>query len=121
MNNLRQIGVENLPRLAQFRTVRGLLGNDKEVFTAVSVFDNHLSHLGILNGDILIVKVGKHFNESNLYVWRTPSGQMARYGETTCAEIVLHNGKGQRETFFRVEVEMLGVVVRVERDLKIRR
>ena len=121
MNNLRQIKVTDFPRLAQFRTVRGLLGNQTEVFTAVSVFDNHLARLGILTGDILIVKITRHFNESNLYVWRTPHGQMARYGRETLAEITLHNGKGLSETFFRSEVEMLGVVVRVERDLKVKR
>ncbi len=121
MNNLKQIGVETFPRLAQFRTVRGLFGNDSEVFSAVPIYDNALKHLGILSGDMLIVKITKYFNEANLYVWRTPVGQMARFGETSCAEIVLSNGRNRRETFFRSEVEMLGVVVRVERDLNIRR
>ncbi len=46
---------------------------------------------------------------------------MARFGEMTCAEIVLSNGENQREIFFRSEVEVLGVVVRVERDLKVKR
>ncbi len=121
MNNLRQIKVTDFPRLAQFRTVRGLLGNQTDVFTAVPIYDNSLAHLGILANDILIVRVTKHFNEANLYVWRTPSGQMARYGRETLAEITLQNGKELFETFFRSEVEMLGVIVRVERDLKIRR
>ena len=118
---LNKIHVSDFPRLSQLRPVRGLFGDHAEVFTAVPIYDNSLAHLGILSGDILIVRVTKHFSESNLYVWRTPHGQMARYAETTCAEIVLSNGQNLRETFFRVEVEMLGVVVRVERDLKVKR
>ena len=119
MNNLRQI--ETFPRLSQFRIVRGLFGNETEVFSAVPIYGNSLAHLGILTGDILIVKITRHFNEANLYVWRTPHGQMARFASMTCAEIVLSNGKDKSETFFRSEVEMLGVVVRIERDLKVRR
>ncbi len=123
---LRRIEINELDflmknQISRFRTIRKVNDSETDVFSGVPFAGNTLEHLGIFHGDILIVKITKHFNESNLYVWQTPHGKTAKFARETMAEITLHNGKEWTETFFRSEVEMLGVVVRVERDLKIRR
>ncbi len=93
MNNLQHTSIAGFPRLSQFRTVRGLFGNDAEVFSAVPIYDSALTHPGILSGDILIVKITKHFNEANLYIWNTPHGRTAKFARENRAEITLRSGK----------------------------
>jgi len=113
--------LEKLPEISSFRTVRDLNDATGDIFVGIKMFGKTLEHYGIFHGDILIVKLTKNFNSENLYVWNTPHGKTAKFAEKKLAEIALHNGGDWRETFFQSEVEMLGVVVRIERDLTVKR
>lgn len=104
--------------IASFRDVRPVTNAaPRDRFLGIPVTGNSLKHLGILHGDILITKLAKDFTENDLCVWRTPLGRTVKFASEDCAEITLHNRGEWRETFFRNEVELIGIAVRVERDI----
>lgn len=87
-------------------------------FIGVPVAGDTLNHLGILHGDLLIVKLTQNYgSESNLAVWETRHGWTAKFAYENLDEIVLHNKADWSQTWMTDEVKLIGVVVRVERDL----
>lgn len=101
-----------------FRTVRAIGPGDQfqRVF-GVPVVGESLKEKGILDGDLLICKVTKDYEDGKIGVWQTPHGRTAKYAYyDTDSCVVLHNENGWRQSWDPHEIRLLGIVVRVERD-----
>lgn len=101
-----------------FRDVRLVETSDKQArFVAVPVEGDSLKDEHILNGDMLICRVTRDYEDGRIGLWQTPSGRTAKYATYgPDGFIVLHNRNGWRQTWERGEITLLGVVERVERD-----
>lgn len=88
---------------------------------AVRHAGNTLSHLGIFDNDLLVIKPETEYEagDNRLYVLETPNGKTAKFVESAGDEssITLTNQADWRQTWQQAEVHCLGVVIRVERDL----
>ncbi len=90
-----------------------------ELFT-VEQIGSTLNRIRIFHGDKLIVKRCSEFNETNLYVFDTPDGKTAKFAFEFFGDIFLHNNLKWSFNYKAEEVKVLGVVVRVERDLEVK-
>jgi SOS-response transcriptional repressor LexA len=107
-------------KIEKFRTIREPRNAKlSDRFAAVPVCGDSLIEQGIFNGDILIFKFTEFAVPSRLCIWQTPEGITAKFAEKSGEDefITLHNRSGWRKCFFANEIKMIGVVVRVERDL----
>jgi SOS-response transcriptional repressor LexA len=102
-----------------FRDVRLIPGSDRLArFAAVPVEGDSLKEQGILDGDILIMRITKVYEDGKLGVWQTPSGRTAKYAVYDLdGYVVLHNDNGWTQHWNDGEIRLLGIVARVERDL----
>lgn len=101
-----------------FRDVRLIESNDQTArFVAVPVDGDSLKDQGILNGDFLICKITNVYEDGKIGLWQTPHGRTAKYAykENDC--VTLHNENGWRQEWQPDELKLLGIVIRVERDL----
>ncbi len=101
------------------RTISGFPGAKADELFAVEVCGSTLNNIKIFDGDKLIVKKVSEFNERNLYVFDTPNGRTAKFAFEFFGDIFLHNNRKWSSNFKAEEVKLLGVVVRVERDLEV--
>jgi SOS-response transcriptional repressor LexA len=89
-----------------------------EKHVAIPVGGQGLKHNGIYDGDVLIVRPSNRYVDGSLAIWETPKGQTARYAEVVDDDLViLHDGKRKRNEFSTDDIRLVGIVVRVERDL----
>lgn len=104
--------------LAGFRDVREIdSANPFEKFAAARVEGESLAKLGILSGDILIYKITAKYQAGSIGIWQTPHGQTAKFARSSDGTVTLHNQNGWTESWSAEEIKLLGVCVRVERDL----
>lgn len=102
-----------------FRDVRLLPMSDQTArFAAVPVEGDSLKAQHIVDGDFLIMQITSDYQEGKLGIWQTPDGRTAKYASTDPdGFITLHNNDGWTRLFAPGEISLLGLVVRVERDL----
>lgn len=102
-----------------FRDVRMLPVTETGVrFAAVPVEGDSLKKLGILDGDMLIIRVTRNYEDEALGIWQTPSGRTAKYAYYHVDDsVVLHNKNGWKQSWLPDQLRLLGIVVRVERDM----
>lgn len=105
--------------ITSFRDVRMLAPSDVGArFVAVPVEGDSLIDLGILDGDLLIMRITQNYEDGRIGVWQTPNGRTAKFAYYDRDDlVVLHNENGWRQSWDPSEIRLLGVVVRVERDL----
>lgn len=102
-----------------FRDVRLIETTDQAArFICVPVEGDSLTEQGILDGDLLICKLTSKYEPGRIGLWQTPSGRTAKYAYYEFDNsVVLHNENGWRQSWSADEIRLLGLVVRVERDL----
>lgn len=105
--------------IKQFRDVRVVeSANQFDQFAAVEVDGDSLKGCGIYNGDILIFKITCNYRDECLGIWQTPTGRTAKYAyEDVDGTIKLHNKNGWSQNWQPDEISLLGIVVRIERDI----
>lgn len=103
-----------------FRDVRMIETAEVGVrFAAVPVEGDSLKEQGILDGDLLIMRITSNYEDGKLGVWQTPHGRTAKYAfYDPDGFVVLHNDNGWRQTWHGDELRLMGVIVRVERDME---
>lgn len=102
-----------------FRDVRLIETTDQMArFVAVPVEGDSLTEQGILDGDMLICRITQVYETDKLGLWQTPSGRTCKFAYYDFDNsVVLHNDNGWRQTWDSSDIKLLGLVVRVERDL----
>lgn len=102
-----------------FRDVRVVDGNDATAkYIAVPVEGESLESLNIVHGDMLICKITETYEPGKIGLWQTPSGRTAKFALCEGGEFVtLHNNNGWHQDWHRNEIKLLGVVMRIERDV----
>lgn len=102
-----------------FRDVRLVETTDQTArFICVPVDGDSLRDQGILDGDMLICRITSDYEPGRIGLWQTPSGRTAKYAYFDLDNfVVLHNDNGWRQSWSAGELRLLGLVVRVERDL----
>jgi len=102
-----------------FRDVRLIESTDQTArFVAVPVDGDSLKDQGILNGDFLICKITNDYEDGKIGLWQTPHGRTAKFAYyDPNNSVVLHNENGWRQEWQPDELKLLGIVIRIERDL----
>lgn len=105
-------------QISSFRDVRAIKGLAKnERCVGIPVNGDSLVKIGIFHGDILITRITKEYREGRLCVWQTPHGRTAKFAyENFDGSVTLHNKNGWRQEWQSNEIQLIGIVVRVERD-----
>lgn len=106
-------------QITGFRDVRLIDATDQTArFAAVPLEGDSLRELGILDGDIAIMRITSDYENDKLGIWQTPHGRTAKFAYYDFDNsVVLHNEHGWRQTWDAGELRLLGLVVRVERDM----
>lgn len=106
-------------QITGFRDVRLIETSDQMArFIAVPVDGDSLIDQGILDGDMLICKLTNSYEDGKIGLWQTPHGRTAKYAYYDFDNsVVLHNASGWQQSWEPGELKLLGIVVRVERDL----
>jgi hypothetical protein len=103
--------------IKSFRDIRAVgIENQFETIVGVPVDGDSLAHIGILHGDILVVKITDKRTEENLCVWETPNGRTAKFSYENFGEMTLHNKADWSQSWKLDEIKLFGVVIRMERD-----
>lgn len=107
-------------QIRSFRDIRIVDGASQfDKFAAVEVEGESLKDVGILPGDVLVFKITDRYREGQIGIWQTPSGRTAKYATDECdGTVKLHNTNGWSQNWNVDEIKLLGVVVRMERDLQ---
>lgn len=105
--------------ISGFRDVSVLENCDRNVrLVLVPVEGDSLNAQRIFDGDMLLVEITRNYIPTRIGIWQTPSGRTAKFAHYDMdGYIVLHNDDGWRETWHADEIRLLGLAVRVERDL----
>lgn len=104
----------------QFREIRPIDGAEPfDKFASVDIEGESMTHLGILHGDVLIFRITQKYERSKIGIWQTPHGLTAKYAEVSHKDncIVLDNRFNWKKQWSIDDVKLLGLVVRVERDM----
>jgi len=103
-----------------FRDVRLIPTSDQMCrFVAVPVEGDSLRDQGIYDGDLLICRLTSVYEDGKIGLWQTPHGRTAKFAYYDFDNsVVLHNESGWRQAWSADELRLLGIVVRVERDLE---
>jgi len=109
----------NTGKTKKTREIRAVKNADGKRLFGVHVLGNILKAAGIVDGDILVVKPVENFDETSLYVFDTPNGRTAKYAFEFLGDVTLHNKGKWFRRYKASDVKLLGVVVRVERDLEV--
>ncbi len=105
-------------QIEKFRTIRVVKGaKPSDKFASVPVCGESLKNHGIFDSDILIFKFTDFATPSRLCIWQTPGGITAKYARRESETITLHNEGDWKREFPIEDVQLVGVVVRVERDI----
>jgi SOS-response transcriptional repressor LexA len=107
-------------KIKSFRDIRAIAkATIKDRFIGVPVTGDSLKNLGIFHGDLLITKIVDKYDAEKIGVWQTPHGRTAKFAyEDFDGMVVLHNQNGWQEKWQPDEIKLVGIVVRVERDLE---
>jgi SOS-response transcriptional repressor LexA len=106
-------------QISSFRDIRAIGGLAKnERFVGIPVNGDSLEKIGIYHGDILITKITSEYKAGKLCVWQTPHGRTAKFArENFDGTVTLHNKNGWKQKWQSYEIQLVGIVVRIERDL----
>jgi SOS-response transcriptional repressor LexA len=105
--------------ISGFRDIRVTETGVFDRIIAVPVEGDSLKEHGILDGDYLICKVTSQYEPDKLGVWQTPHGRTAKFAYYDFDNsVVLHNEHGWQQRWDSRELRLLGIVLRVERDLE---
>lgn len=105
--------------ISGFRDVRLIENTDQLArFVAVPVEGDSLLEQNICDGDYLICKLTSYYEDGKIGLWQTPHGRTAKYAYYDFDQsVVLHNENGWSQRWDASELRLLGIVVRVERDV----
>jgi hypothetical protein len=104
-------------KIKSFRDIRAVgIENQFERIVGVPVDGDSLANIGIIHGDLLIVKITDKHTEKDLCVWETPHGRTAKFGYENFGEMTLHNKADWKKVWKLDEIKLFGVVIRMERD-----
>jgi hypothetical protein len=115
LNNCEKFAIKG------FRDIRLVedVGQNEHI-VGVPVVGDCLKNIGILHGDLLILKITNESFSDKLSVWETPNGRTAKFATKNIdGTATLHNKSDWNQTWQTEEIELVGVVVRVERDLEV--
>jgi SOS-response transcriptional repressor LexA len=106
-------------QIKKFRDIRAIEGSNQfDRFAAVEVSGDSLKPLNILNDDVLIFKITTQYEEGKIGIWQTPSGRTAKFAyQDFDGSVVLHNENGWQQRWEAADLQLIGVVIRVERDV----
>jgi SOS-response transcriptional repressor LexA len=107
-------------QIKKFRDIR-LVTNvgQNERIVGVPVVGDSLNSIGIFHGDILVTKINCAAKPDSLCVWQTPHGRTAKFArENFDGTVTLHNENGWSQTWQPEDVKLIGIVIRIERDLE---
>jgi SOS-response transcriptional repressor LexA len=106
-------------KIKSFREIRAISkATLKDKFIGIIVTGDSLKNLGIFHGDLLITKLTTEYDAKKIGVWQTPHGRTAKFAyEDFDGTVVLHNQNGWQQKWQADEIKLVGVVVRVERDM----
>lgn len=106
-------------KINKFRDVRPLRGvGVYDSVAAMPVSGDSLVEQGIFDGDLLVFKFTVNAAPEKLCIWQTPHGATAKFARLNPnGTITLHNGAGWEQKWNPEDVRLVGVVLRVERDL----
>lgn len=107
-------------QINSFRDIRKIIGSTaRDRFIGVPVTGDSLKNVGIIHGDILITKLTTDYTEDKIGIWQTPHGRTAKFAyENFDGSVTLHNKNGWSQEWQPDEIKLVGIVVRVERDLE---
>lgn len=107
-------------RIKGFRDVRAVRNiSFEKSLIGIPVVGDSLQNIGILHGDILITLITDDYKEERIGIWQTPHGRTAKYAyEDLDGMVVLHNKNGWVQRWQPEEIKLIGIVVRVERDME---
>lgn len=89
-------------------------------FASVVVSGDSMAESRIFDGDLLVFRYTTKYIDGAIGVWDTPDGRAARYAEIySDGTLDLHNNADWTQEWRADEVKLLGLVVRVERDLEV--
>lgn len=101
-----------------FRDVRLVDPDSTTAYFGVPVEGDSLVNLHICEGDILVCKRARRYEAGTIGIWQTPMGRTAKLANPYPDDsVVLHNGGSWSQMWQSDEVRLLGIVVRVERDI----
>lgn len=102
-----------------FRDVSAVSGDaGRSRFVLVPVDGDSLVGQRIYDGDLLLVRITQQYDPGKIGIWQTPAGRTAKFASYDAdGYVMLHNEDGWRQTWMANEIRLLGVAVRVERDL----
>lgn len=102
-----------------FRDVRLVEHSDQTArYMAVPVEGDSLAGQNIIDGDFLICRITNDYEDGKIGLWQTPHGRTAKFAYYDFDNsVVLHNENGWRQAWDARELRLLGLVVRVERDV----
>jgi SOS-response transcriptional repressor LexA len=106
-------------KIDKFRSIRPVKGaNFNDRLAGLPVIGDSLKNIGIYEGDLLVFKFTSEAPPEKLCIWQTPHGNTAKFArENLDGTITLHNKNGWHQDWSADDVRLVGVVVRVERDL----
>ncbi len=107
-------------QIKEFREIRGVSGLSRgQRCVGIPVNGDSLTNLNIVHGDILVTKLTQNYETGKLCVWQTPHGRTAKFiRENFDGSVTLHNKNGWEQRWQPDEIKLVGIVVRVERDME---
>lgn len=101
-----------------FRDVTAVGGDTSARYAIVPIEGDSMESQRIFDGDYVLMQITRDYRDGRIGIWQTPSGRTAKFAHYDLdGYVVLHNDNGWRQTWQRDEIHLLGLAVRVERDL----
>lgn len=101
-----------------FRDVTAFGGDTQARYAIVPIEGDSMESQRIFDGDYVLMQITRDYVEGKIGIWQTPSGRTAKFAHYDLdGYVVLHNDNGWRQHWRADELRLLGLAVRVERDL----
>jgi len=105
--------------IVAYRDVDMPVGCDMSArYFLTEVDGDSLKHKHIVPGDFLLCRVAAEYESGKIGIWQTPSGRTAKFAYFDDGDgcVVLHNDGDWRQQWDRRDIQLLGLVDKIERD-----
>ena len=101
-----------------FRDVTAVGGDTAARYAIVPIEGDSMEKYRIFDGDYVLMRITREYIDGKIGIWQTPSGRTAKFAHFDLdGYVVLHNDNGWRQHWSPGEIHLLGIAIRVERDL----
>lgn len=101
-----------------FRDVTAVGGDTQARYAVAPIEGDSMEKYRIFDGDYVLMLITREYIDGKIGIWQTPTGRTAKFAHFDLdGYVVLHNDDGWRQTWSPGEIYLLGIAVRVERDL----